>query len=88
MRVTVTQEDIDKGICDNTRSCAIAQALAKKTGKGVRVMYDEAHVYPDDDKDITEFYRLSRPARQFILRFDSGDKNLVKPATFTLTRIK
>ena len=87
MRVTVTQEDIDKGICDNAVSCAIAKAVARKTGSSCRVSYDAVTVY-DRNMDEKAFYKLSRPAREFIAKFDRGDRESLKPVAFNLVGIK
>jgi len=86
MRVTVTQEDIDKGICGNAVSCAIAKAVSRKTKSPCRVSYDAVTVHGNGDEDI-KYYRLSTPAKKFIAQFDMGNREKLKPVTFSLKGI-
>lgn len=87
MRVQVTQEDINEGLCGSAVSCAIAMALKRKTGREVRVSYDAVTVYGRDFED-RQYYRLSTPAKKFIAQFDSGERESLSPAAFNLGGMK
>lgn len=87
MIVTVTQEDIDKGICGNAVNCAIAMAVSRKTGRAVRVSYDAVTVFDPEDRGDDKYYKLSFPAKQFIAKFDRGEREKLKPVTFSLKGI-
>lgn len=81
--VEVTQEDIDKGVCDSATKCAVARAIKRLTRRQqVRVDGESAYIF----KDRYEA-ELPKKAQTFISKFDS-DKRTVTPFSFVLKNYK
>lgn len=79
IKVTVTKEDIRRGIREDPESCPIARAVRRATGRRF-VAVDEAITF-DSTREV---YNLTPQADQFINDFDRGDN--VKPFKFTSER--
>jgi hypothetical protein len=77
--VTVTQEDIDKGVRSHPESCPIAQALRRQYGDSPSV-----GLYNFRLNDYR--YSLPEEAQVFIMEFDS--RWTVKPISFVAERSK
>lgn len=71
MRIDVTQEDIEQGRADNCRLCPVALAVARATGKIVKVWEGSiSFLYGWSEGEV--FYSLDLPeeAKEFISLFD------------------
>ena len=79
MKITVTQEDIDKGERQNGCRCPIARAIAREGGGGPTVSTRQAILDIDSVVHIAE---LPQPARDFIAAFDNDGE--VQPFTFEI----
>lgn len=78
LKIEVTQDDIDRGICQSPTRCAVARAIRRITGKRyVEVNADQTLVGQDFNTE------LPKKAQDFIHRFDE-DKKKVKPFSFVL----
>ena len=75
MIISVTQEDIDKGVLSSIDDCAIAIALRRKVG-GYGIA--KSYVFTA----LGSVVRLPNNARRFIAKFDAGLP--VKPFNFRL----
>jgi len=78
IQVDVRQEHIDRGIKEDSRSCAIALALRDKNYTQVIVEDECTFVY----EDTTWFASLPDEALEFIETFDNG--NTVEPISFEI----
>lgn len=77
IKVSVTAEDIEKGQRMTADRCPIALAVHRIEG------YENAAVYPGSGVVLDSKYAgcpIPEEAKDFIIRFDTGDK--VKPFTF------
>jgi hypothetical protein len=77
MKITVTKEDIQRGIRSSACSCPIARACNRQT-RPTRVFGVTMRV--DTVLGGSQSFDLSRRAQQFIARFDRKKK--VKPFSF------
>lgn len=76
MKITVTKQDISRGIPKNFRRCPIARAIRRATGiKDVKALPGYASV-------LGRYTHLPLVATDFIYRFDAGVD--VEPFTFSL----
>jgi len=91
VRINVEQSDINKGVCGDPGSCAIALSLIRKYKRrkgfeGVHVDVGQASVYFNmDDMQLT----LPTKADRFIRNFDVSDlrkdRKALKPFSFYAT---
>jgi hypothetical protein len=92
MKVTVTQEDIDKGTRMSVTACAVARAIKRDPNVrrviasqgGIRV-WEKSGVLGLSSKEVR--YQPSRDVACWISRFDSGPnpfREAVKPVVITL----
>ncbi len=79
IRVTVTQDHIDRGSMGSPTHCPIALALKGNGHRNASVGYHTVCLGCFD----VELYELSKPAIAFASRFDQGEQ--VKPRTFVLS---
>ena len=83
MRLTITQDDINRGRCGSQEHCPIAHALrARVPGANVKVRACFATVIGPNERPSFRRYALSGAARAFILAFDQGKP--VEPCTVEL----
>lgn len=80
--VSVTQEDIDKGIREDCNRCAIALAVAR--------LYPNSEVLVSSGISIStpeafQTYVIPKEAGFFMDKFDDGEK--VEPFTFTTEKL-
>ena len=75
MKISVTQEDIDKGKREDSCVCPIALAVRRQTGRLFHI--DDTNA--DDGYDTIQ---LPIKARQFVRSYDNG--NPVEPFEFEL----
>ena len=87
MKVTVTQEDIDKGIRCNARACPIANAIMKKKNiVYVSVLGNTSVKREINKRSLHYIYKLPTSAKSFIKAFDSCEP--VEPFTFEMRKRK
>jgi len=79
MRITVTKEDIFKGIRADCSGCPIALAARRK-------FFGEVDVFAGHIWTQSGSYRLPQVALDFIQKFDTGKK--AKPFEFEARRVK
>lgn len=77
MKIQVTQEDIDKGLCRSPAHCPVAIAIRRETGNSATVY---APVVFINGLDVVE---LPDDASAFVNKFDRG-LELVEPFEFEL----
>ncbi|ANA87336.1 hypothetical protein PBI_KAMPE_104 [Gordonia phage Kampe] len=85
MKVTVTQEHIDKGKRWEICNCPIALALKEKGFNNVEVSTFEISASKHNDLMINH-YRVPSVAKRFIKSFDDGHP--VEPFTFEARKYK
>jgi hypothetical protein len=78
VRVEVTAEDIEKGVRNDSRCCAVARAAQRALGCEVRACWGLLEL-PSGKKAVTP-----RKYNEFIERFDAGEH--VEPFSFTVSR--
>lgn len=83
LKITVTEDDIEKGTRCHAFSCPIARALKRMKYEDVTV--SNYLLLFKNNTGISDFFILSRRAVKFIKDFDTNKK--VKPFTFTAKRI-
>lgn len=82
--VTVTQEDIDKGIIGAPSSCPVARAIERAIGQEV---VTTASRWIEKDRETVDWYEWHEHlsvVRQFIINYDCD--NEVSPFTFVIDR--
>ena len=79
LRVTVTAEDVDKGVNDSSTLCQIALALLREGH--VRPVVGGSYVV-SGHAYCAYYYAHSKASERFMHRFDAGMP--VSPATFVL----
>lgn len=82
MRIEVTQEDIDCGSRGNAERCAIALATRRARPDARLVSVDGYDVELEFERE-TWAVRLPREAREFVERYDDGERELA-PLAFDL----
>lgn len=80
IRITVTQDDINKGAPHNPLCCPIARAIGRKIDSPFVSVKTKEFLYFDDILDEYLTFEMSDRAQEFVKRFDSGES--VKPFTF------
>lgn len=89
MKITVTQEHINRGIVKSAYQCPIAQALQAKKKRSVIVGPDQFSFLGNDPLQPwvnVIHYTLPKVAQKFISAFDSGIP--VQPIEFTARKMK
>lgn len=81
MKVIVTKEHIDNGVCGSSTNCPIAYALIEKSSVKLRSV-GSGFVEVVNKKNETFLYILPQKARQFIEDFDDGKE--VEPFSFEM----
>lgn len=88
VNVEVTQEDIDKGIREDSCECPIARALKRFGYRSVDVEDDCAGFYVKNaDKSgmcTSYLFYLPKKAIKFVSKFDNGEQ--VAPINFVLRK--
>lgn len=91
MKIEVTQQDIDKGICRGPYLCPVARAVKRATRR------QKVGVWADEEAPLDKAFKVEIPkdnfyfkvptkVNNFVQNFDSG--NIVKPFTFVLRGYK
>lgn len=78
MKISVTRKDIEKGIKENSKQCAIALAV-RRASRSKNVSVGIIAIYINK-----KHYSLPDEAYDFMCAFDKG--KLVKPLTFETKR--
>lgn len=81
MKISVLQEDIDKGDKHSYKTCPLALAISRKVPQ-YDVLVALMYVTLGKNKKDALIFKLSRPARKFIDDFDRGLS--VSPQSFIL----
>lgn len=81
MTITVTQEDIDKGIRKDCAQCPITNAVARHLPALKFIETGSCFITGSIDEERVSF-NLPTDARWFVLRFDNG--YIEQPFTFEL----
>lgn len=82
--ITVTQEDIEQGIKEDTHRCAVALAVKRAMGWNdvlVGGQICNARAWESGHKE----YKVPEEVRKFVWAFDRGDA--VRPFTFELEEV-
>lgn len=83
-RGKVTQKNLDKGVSSDSRHCATQLGIADSIPGSSHIIVDVAKVaFTKDGKRYV--YMTPTKVQQLILNYDLGEKDKVKPITFTLT---
>jgi hypothetical protein len=85
--VTVTQDDIDKGIPEDGCNCPIARAVMR-AGLANPVVNEDSIVIDgvETDAGLAPLWELPDEAVAFIAAFDDGNTGTLEPFTFTAER--
>lgn len=82
VKIEVTQEDIDRGVCGNATRCAVARAIRRIVGKR-NIEVTQNNIAVNSDFDVAP----PKKVRDFIDKFDANKKS-VKPFSFVLRGYK
>jgi hypothetical protein len=77
--IKVTQQDIYEGTPTDPRTCPLARAIGRETGKTVSVFNGSAWFGTDENRPYQE---LPKEACEFYGKFDAGE--IVEPFEFEL----
>ena len=82
IHVCVTQEDINKGIRENTEKCPVALAIKRVCGQGRYVEVLNPNVEIDEFTEHSDYYVLPPSIEEYINSFDNG--GVVEPIEFDM----
>lgn len=75
MKVTVTAEDIEKGVPSVLDACPVALAIYRAFGSdpsvGVNVDESEVYVFSEDDGSTIKFWEMPHPIGEIIAHYDN-----------------
>ena len=83
IRITVTQEDIDKGVPCNSVRCPIAKAVDRKFGLNLLGASVGSRIITCFHNGKHRKFQMSKSGMKFVQRFD--DRKIVEPFTFYAT---
>jgi hypothetical protein len=86
MKVRVSQEHIENGVCKDSHHCMIADAIKATYPAAQYILVDLQSIrFSDPDRGERYTYLTPPTAQANLLRFDRGDKS-IQPFTFTLNK--
>lgn len=78
MKIQITQEDIDKGVREDTSRCPIAHAFIRNGYKNVRVearrIYPYGYTYNPSDVLRHKYMVMPEIGYDFVVNFDSNNR--------------
>jgi hypothetical protein len=83
-RIQTTQDDINEGVRDSSAHCIVATALGRQIVEATRISVDAQTIrFSIGEERLV--YLTPRPVAAYVIAFDAGDFDKIKPITVTLS---